>query len=294
MPRLGFGLGPGDGQRGRVAGIDFVGPALPPGASLARASIGYWSDAGGVLRAAPVDAPRFDYDAAGAAKGLLIEAAASNFLPWSVDVAGHWGVDAGGSAAIPVITAAAAAAPDGSITASRIDFTRGNGYARVSLAAAQAVAGRGVFSAWLRADASGPNIALRLDGVATGTLTLGPVWRRVSIASAAIAPGADAQILLWSALSDAPPTASAYVWGLQLENGDAPSSMIPTQGVPAARAADRLAIDAVQLGLGDGPARLRLILDDGSAVVRDVVASGGRIAVPADLPRPWLRRIERA
>lgn len=55
-----------------------------------------------------------------------------------------------------------------------------------------------------------------------------------------------------------------------------------------------LRIDALGLGIADGPARLRLILDDGSAVLRDAVASGGRIAIAPDLPRPWMRRIERA
>lgn len=295
MLRLGFGFGPGLGERRRTSTmIDFIGPVLPPGARLSRASPGYWNDPGGVLRSAAIDVPRFDYGDGGAARGLLIEAGATNMLPWSGDFAGRWSGDAGGSATIPTVAAAAAVAPDGSMTAARITFTRGNGYARVSLTAPQATAGPGVFSAWLRADTSGPSIAMRLDSGDTGTLTLGPVWRRVSIASATLASGADAQLLLWSALSAAPPTAGVDVWGAQLEVGTTPISNIITTGAPAVRAADELSIDAAGLGLGDGPARLRLILDDGSAVLRDVVASGGRIAIAPDLPRPWLRRIERA
>lgn len=144
MLRPGFGLGPGLGNRRRVSTmIDFVGPMLPPGARLSRASPGYWSDPGGVLRSVAIDAPRFDYGDGGAARGLLIEVGATNMLPWSGGFAARWIGDAFDGGVNPAITAVAGVAPDGSATATRIAYNRGGGYSRVSFFAGQASAGSG-------------------------------------------------------------------------------------------------------------------------------------------------------
>lgn len=61
--------------------FDFMGGSLPPGATLTRASTGWYSDSAGVLQSAASDVPRFNYDPSTLAlQGLLVEPARTNTI----------------------------------------------------------------------------------------------------------------------------------------------------------------------------------------------------------------------
>jgi hypothetical protein len=63
------------------ADYSFLGPSLPAGFTLTRASVASYFDSAGILQSAAVDAPRFDYNPANlAARGLLLEEARTNAI----------------------------------------------------------------------------------------------------------------------------------------------------------------------------------------------------------------------
>ncbi|MGN6271218.1 MAG: phage head spike fiber domain-containing protein [Sphingomonas sp.] len=296
MAALGFGhdFAPGRWERAPAA-FDFTGGVMPPGASLSRASPASWTDAGGSIRIAAADAARFDHDpATHLLRGLLIEPAATNLIADSNAFAGEdWSGDCSGTGAFaPAVSTAAVAAPDGSISASRIDFVRGNGFSRL-LTNAATVADRYTFSIWLRAAAgSGKSIALRIDTTDGATLQLASSWQRVSLTAAAQRGALAAQLLLWASIEEAPLTAAVEAWGAQVELGDAPTSTIPTDGAVGQRAADRLNLRWSRFGIADGARRVRCLFDDGSVQVIDGSITDGEMAIAAPLARPWLRRVE--
>lgn len=80
---LGAGLSLGDGLSFSGArSFSFVGSGLPVGATLTRASTGWYFDSSVSLTSAAVDVARFTYDPAGTGlQGLLVEPAATNSVP---------------------------------------------------------------------------------------------------------------------------------------------------------------------------------------------------------------------
>lgn len=299
MGALGFGpeLAAGRCTAPRPPGFDFAG-TMPEGARLSRASPAMRIGADGRLVSEAADVARFDHDpATRALRGLLVEPAATNLVADSADFgAASWSRDANGAgSALPVVTVDAAAAPDGTISADRLDFTRGANFSRISTNMPMVVGQRYTFSIWLRAAAAGgPSVALRLSGIDGGTLTVDSAWRRFSLTFAADIAIIDAQMLLWSQLAGAPASASLFAWGAQVEAGTTASSAIATQGGSAGRAADRLTLDWTRFGLSDGEAAVRCLFDDGSDTVMTGSIADGAMTLPTPLARPWLRRVELA
>jgi len=298
MGALGFGPAFAPGRwAAPAAAFDFGGGAMPEGASLSRASPASWTDSAGSIRIAAADVARFDHDpVTHVCRGLLIEPAATNLVVQSSAFAdGSWSGDSNGTGAmVPVVSAAAAAAPDGTASASRIDFTRGNGFSRLSTNVAT-TSGSHSFSVWLRAAAGpGASIALRLDTTNGTTLILGSTWQRVSMTATAVSSVLNAQLLLWWSIAGAPAVAAVEAWGAQVEFGDRPTSTIPTSGAVGKRAADRLSLRWSRFGTADGEVRVRCLFDDGTTQVIGGTIVDGEMVLAGPLARPWLRRVELA
>ena len=288
MSAIGFGLWPGAGRRAQT-GFGFGGPALPPGAALTRASAASFVTADGALAFAAPDGARFDHDADGRLRGLMIERALTNGItaPGPITAA-NWPGDTFGSGQLPTFIDSSVTAPDGTPTASRIAFVRGSDFARIARAEAVVPGTRYCLSVWLRAAAEGPAISLRLDGANGETLIVGPRWRRYALSAVAESAAMSCQLLLWSAIAGAPEAATVDIWGAQFEPGSAPSSFAANT-----RAADVVTLDWRMHGVADGPMTLRYQFDDGAAEHRPTMIADGRSTVPVDLARPWVRRIER-
>ena len=77
------------GPAGATLDLNFMFPgSLPPGITFTRASFATYTDASGVIQAAAVNQPRWDY-ANGVLRGLLIEEARTNLLSVST-ISGGW------------------------------------------------------------------------------------------------------------------------------------------------------------------------------------------------------------
>lgn len=136
-----------------------------------------------------------------------------DFTTWTLDGAGS-----GAGAAIPIITANVAAAPDGTATADRMQFTRGAGFSRAQFGFASTAGKSYRFSVWMRATSSaGAGPALRMEGVDGGTTALTTSWKRYSLTVAASGASTSAEIILWSSISGAPATVDVRVAHAQVQ-----------------------------------------------------------------------------
>lgn len=225
--------------------------ALDPRITFTRASGATYFNSAGVLSTAANNEARFDYDPVTlAARGLLIEEQRTNLVfpsenfaaaPWSVYNA--------------TIVADAGTAPDGTLTADRIDSS-GAGIFRAGVGVVNATAY--TYSVFLK-HVSGTGIvnyigfesfgAVPLAGTSSFNLLTGTVisngaqvtassitafgngWYRVSVT----VTSTDVTTTL---INYAPAGDQFLMWGAQLEQGAFPTSYIPTTTAAATRAAD--------------------------------------------------------
>jgi hypothetical protein len=311
MIGLGLGTSLTVGGSPRV-GFDFGAGALPPGASLTRASIGSRFDAAGVLRIEPADTARFDHDpGTGRLRGLLIEPERTN------EVLSSAALDDAVWSPNSAITVAGntASAPDGTMTADTVtdaDATR-RGVIGQALGASAARS----ISVFVAKDAIGLAerfVLLRGDSATLGQVSLdtatgehfieagamgaeveecGGFWRLSFECSGSEIEFFPARGSSSEWFESAEATGSAIVWGFQAEQGSGATSYIPTGAGPATRAADVLTLDWARLGVPDGPLGVRVVFDDGSTQDSDLDVTDGRAVLPTTLARARVRRIER-
>lgn len=202
---------------------------------VTRASPKIVRGADGFLREIGVDVPGHDHDGLGRAKGLLIEAAASNLLRYSTSFSNPlWEKDAG-----VVVATSGVAAPDGSITATRLDLPGSTAglYQRVDDLIVGEVYSFGI---WARAVSGVAEITLGgVNGASNHAVSLDESWRRVGFAETA--SGTSRYPKISTAISGNP--ASILIWNAQLETGPVLTSDLISNGIPAARAMDDVTID---------------------------------------------------
>ena len=238
--------------------LNFSGSRIvDPRITFSRAGTAKYFDEFGVMRTAPANAPRIDFDpVTGECKGLLIEEQRTNLLTYSeqFDNAAWLKTKA-------TITANATDAPDGTLTADKFETTVGGasylyqgktltqGQEYVLSAYVKHISGVGEF--WLR-DFTEDGIAsfniingtpLSSTGIASSPqiVNFGNGWYRVS---AVFTPTiATANHNLSCPHPSSPLVGNAfYVWGAQLETGSAPTGYIPTTSAQVTRSADTMSI----------------------------------------------------
>ncbi|OSQ39798.1 phage head spike fiber domain-containing protein [Thalassospira mesophila] len=206
---------------------------------VARASTTHVRNETGVIGEIAVNMPAFEFDDDGRALGLRIEGASANLLRHSANFTNAiWEKDAG-----VTVLAGAGTAPDGSETATRIDFAAGTGgiYQRVDNLASGATH---AFAVWMRAVSGTAEITLGgINGASQHGVMLGERWQRVGFVEVASATSRYPKIS--TAISGA--AASVLVWNAQLEAAPVASSDMVSNGIPAARNGDD-----VRLDLSDG------------------------------------------
>ena len=299
MSAIGFGpaIAPGRAAMPVVPCFSFDG-ALPPGATLTRASVATCYDAAGALSTVPADTPRFDHDpVTRTPRGLLVEGAATNLLTWSDGAIGQQ------STVKQVVDAAGTLS--GFANAIRFATAGMQGYV---LKAYPTSAGKTyAFSAFVRCDDGQPPLPGTSNGAGCdfevdfdGDVNLPQflpsmpagdgMWRFACRASVSTPSNG-----LFGPVRQAGNSGRLFVVsGFQLELGAVPSSYIPTAGVAAARAADVLTLDWGRRGVADGPLVVRYMFDDGSMQEAAATVVGGEASVPTTLARPWLRSATRA
>lgn len=203
--------------------------------TFARASTGTYFDADGVLQSAAAGVSRQDHDPVTLAPlGTLLEPVGTNSLRYSGDISNAvWG-----KFGAPTVTANAAVAPDGTMTAASALLSPTSGfYQSVSAGGGQSWIG----SIWLRADTPGI-YRMTATGSAAGprtqSIAVTTTWQRFPL-GVTLAAGSDHFGLQIDGTGGG---GLVYAWGGQSELGTVASSYIPTTGAPATRAADTLSL----------------------------------------------------
>ncbi|WP_454735356.1 phage head spike fiber domain-containing protein [Cupriavidus necator] len=251
-------------------------PAVSLANYFTRASAGWYFNSAGLLVQAAANAPRFDYDPVTLAlRGLLIEEARTNLLTYSDQFD-----NAAWSKSNATVTANAAVAPDGTMSADKLventAATTGHSVnsAIVTVGATQAYtvtcfakkAERDAVSLWLRNSDGSTNYVFASFDLTTGTQIgsispagtgysnfstavqdVGNGWYRCSLT--ATVDVSVASIRGWVRLVSSglvsytgDGTSGLYIWGAQLEVGAFPTSYIPTTSAQVTRSADLLSI----------------------------------------------------
>lgn len=261
-------------QRGGAAAhFTFTG-GLPAGATLTRASAGSYVGAAGLVASAAADVARFDHDPATLAPlGLLVEPARTNLLSWASDYAQSAWNKLGAT-----LTPNDRAAPDGTMTATRVDFTATGRIQRFGVGSTGA---QHVSSLYLWSASAQPvNFGFYDDGQFQQSFALAAnVWTRVELARTLT--GSDRRV--W--LAEKGSAYTVWLWGWQVEAGATASTPIPTTSIAATRGADVLTLDWASRGVTDGIRTIRYGFEDGSAQDVTTTIASGSATVPTNLNR---------
>ena len=185
--------------------------------------------------------PRRDFDPSSlACRGLLVEEARSNLLLHTAafDVSATWSPSASGTGVSPVVTANYGLAPDGTMTADRVQLDSGAaGLSQLAQEPGTFVSTSHTFSIWLRSLSGSVTVTLfSLSDVLNVTVTTS--WQRFTfprtISSSTPVSVRIAKRDAWSSSG----AADLLVWGAQLEAGSFATSYIPTGASSVTRSAD--------------------------------------------------------
>jgi len=208
--------------------------------TVSRPSGGSYFDADGVMQWAANNQWRRDHDPVTKEPlGVLIEEQRTNLLPDSAQIGNpNWALFSGTAA-----TLNAAVAPDGSMTASRIDFSSGSSNNRAFRSVGLAAPGEiRTNSCWLWGAVGGE--AVRISGFdGTNGYIDGPeiILTKTPARHSFSYPITQADTTFFAVRNSAfGGVKSIYAWGAQAEVGAIPSSYIPTTSAAATRAADSI------------------------------------------------------
>lgn len=224
-------------------------------------------------------APRFEYTS-GSLKGLLYEPAGTNQFPNSEALAGNL------TAVNATLTANQAAAPDGTMTASRLQL-QSNGYALRSISGSWNSQTHSE-AVWVKTSSGTATFKLRLThaGVAdydSAAQTATTTWQRFSFSQAfGATAGSGASVgFFHNGVA-----ADIYIWGLDVRKNSATiDSYIANNNVDlGTRAAD-----AITFTIPSGGSSITYTFDDNSTQV--VSVSPGAYTVPTNLNRRWIKSI---
>ena len=249
--------------------LNFAGSrTVDPRIAFTRASTATYFDEFGVMRTAPANTPRIDFDpVTGKSLGLLIEEQRTNLLKYSEQFD-----NAAWTQTRTTIAANTIVAPDGTLTGDKLveDTTASSSHILRSTSATFAAGTAYTFSFFVKAAershtffqfriaAFTSNLGVVFDIANTAILSnaasawatasivdVGNGWRRISVTATATAnyTGNDAFYLY--VMQDGITTAytgngtsGVYIWGAQLESGAFPTSYIKTEASQVTRAAD--------------------------------------------------------
>lgn len=222
--------------------LDFTTGVLDPRVTVTRAlNTATRINSSGLVELVNANLPRFDYDPTTLApKGLLIEEARTNLVLYSQEFDNAaWLKLASGTASLPVVTANAGVAPDGTTTADRVVLNRGAGTTIGDLSRlfqnTGIVATLGTLSVYMRSFDGVSTYTVRLyNGSAETNVTVTPSWQRFTLVSTNTTT--NAQIAVRGDVTQQ--TADILVWGAQMEAGAFATSYIPTTLLTVTRNAD--------------------------------------------------------
>lgn len=225
--------------------------------TFTRSTSGTYVGSDGLVKTAAVDTPRIEYDQATLElKGLLIEPAGTNYCwPSIPSLSLAWSVDNSGAVS-PTVTDNYAAAPDGTMTATRLQLNKTGGTFSRLQRAITASLDRYIGSVWMKTTGGGTsNVGLRLFGDGVNCVVTG-VWKRFWVLNAAATTTPNLQILLFDSIAGNDETADILVWGAQVEASSSGAITIPTSYMPCTTANGTRGSDACSMASSSAPSFL--------------------------------------
>ncbi len=213
----------------------------------------------GLIASVASGIPRLDYATSGGTVGcpaLLVEPAATNLCLQSEAFNTTWARVSGGTGLLPVITANAVVAPDGTTTAETIVFDRGSAtsgsanFSQVQQVINLATSGTYTLSVYAKATAAGDvgkQFYIRAkDTLVSGALTSS--WVRYTSTETGVAAGNTSIMIGNRGGFTANQSVSVDLWGAQLETGSVATSYIPTTAGTGSRSADVISVSGAVSG----------------------------------------------
>lgn len=213
----------------------------------------------GLIASVASGIPRLDYATSGGTVGcpaLLVEPAGTNLCLQSEAFNTTWTRVSGGTGLLPVITANAVVAPDGTTTAETIVFDRGSAtsgtanFSQVQQVINLATSGTYTLSVYAKATASGDvgkQFYIRAkDTLVSGALTSS--WVRYTSTETGVAAGNTSIMIGNRGGFTADQSVSVDLWGAQLETGSVATSYIPTTTGTGSRSADVISVSGAVSG----------------------------------------------
>ena len=244
-----------------------------------RNSTKYVLGSGGTIISYATDEPAFEFNADGSYKGLLVEPAATNVMPYSEDFS-NW------TPSSVTVATDTTTAPDGTTLAYAVTGNAGTATKRVSRGATISTLTTYTFSVFAKA---GTNDYIQLisnvdgDGFANFDLSNGTVgtsgsdttgvitdygngWYRCEARFTSITAGANHGVYLMDSSSathaqSAATTGSVYLWGAQVEDGPIATSYIPTTTASVTRNADDITLGSASSLIGQTEGTLYIEVD---------------------------------
>jgi hypothetical protein len=189
-------------------------------------------------------------------RGVLVEEAATNRLLWSDDLSNAaWVKQTGGTGSLPVVTANYAAAPDGSMTANRVQLNRGAGttasdYSNVQqLVTGLANPHTTSNSIWLKSNTAS-NQVICLFNNQTGqqyTVTVTPTWQTFKLENQVAPFTYDVCQIILIGNKPCDQTADVLVWRAFNQSGAYATTDIKTTTATATRNAETLTVPTTGL-----------------------------------------------
>lgn len=205
------------------------------------------------LFTAPANVPRFDYDPVSRrCRGVLVEEQRTNTFLWSNDFTNaSWIKNPSGVGVAPQLSPQPVAAPDGTMTATRVTLTNmGTTSSDWSWLLSNQTCTAGItycVSAFIRASTPGDvGKQIRFPGILGGVLvTLTEDWRLVENAGACPSTGTYGMGPRLRGSETTTTSVTLDIWQAQVEVGEKATSRIPTTGAAATRVAEMPVINTL-------------------------------------------------
>ena len=222
--------------------LDFSTGTMPSAVTFTRADStarATYIDASGYVKTVTAAGdPRFDYTG-GVAKGLLIEAAATNMCRWASDTGSWDGAQSGVTKTTETIVA-----PSGASTSVDRWVASASSY-KTFVSSGGLATTNYTLSMWVRTVSGTATFGLRVNNLANGSnqainnATVTTTWQRLQVTFNNTTAGSlQGGMVQWSAIGGSGTAMDVYVWGAQLEEGTVASSLIPTTTIALTRLAD--------------------------------------------------------
>jgi hypothetical protein len=213
----------------------------------------------GLIESVASGIPRLDYFTSGGVTGcpaLLVEPAATNLCLQSEAFNTTWTRVSGGTGLLPVITANAVVAPDGTTTADTVVFDRGSAtsgsanFSQLEQVINFPTSGTYTFGVYAKATAAG-DVGKQFYIRTRSTLVSGSLtssWVRYTSTETGLSSGNNTIYIGNRGGFTADQTVSVDLWGAQLETGSVATSYIPTTTGTGSRSADVISVTGAVSG----------------------------------------------